>query len=487
MNIPNTLGHYQIQLLLGSNEITDVYQALDTVRRRTVVLRVLKEPNLALRNFLDQAQFAANLVHPHIAWVWEVGESEGYVYVSERYVSGPSLAQILAQSGPLPWEYALKAIQQIAKGLGFAHEKSWAHGDINPTNIIINQDRGAVLVDFGITKARLSNQKKSGKTPVLTPVYAAPELWRTGSASPPADQYALACVFVEALTGQILFDAPTPNQVEAKHQAPLDLPVDWPPGVPTQINSILKRALDQDPASRYPSAGDFTTGLAMLPMDTDEDAEDRARHEAWVLSWREAQDDARIQAEEVQRLAALEIARREIEEQLLREAETHQEKSPLENPTPLDLKDQQELPTISVPADELPASRRRKKRRRPNKSLWLAGVALGIILIALVGLWFDSSTTGFNLIPATSTSTPPPPSATSTPTPTNTPTGTATRTPTTTATSTGTYTLTPTATYTNTPTSTPTITATPTITPTATRTPKEIEIEPPELSGVSNP
>ena len=104
----NSLGRYQIETHLGSGAYADVYKALDTVLDRVVALKVLKPALMADEDafvrFQQEAKAQANLMHPHIAWVWDLGEAEGRYFLAMRYVDGPSLDQYLTEHSPLPWD-----------------------------------------------------------------------------------------------------------------------------------------------------------------------------------------------------------------------------------------------------------------------------------------------------------------------------------------------------------------------------------------------
>ena len=94
------LGHYLIEAHLGEGRFTHTYRAVDGVRKRTVALKALKDAGLALAPFLEQAQLAADLVHPHLAWVWETDQIDGNYLLAERYVAGPSLAHAVLIMDP---------------------------------------------------------------------------------------------------------------------------------------------------------------------------------------------------------------------------------------------------------------------------------------------------------------------------------------------------------------------------------------------------
>ena len=469
------LAHYRIEALLGEGRYLRTYRAVDTVRRRVVALKVLKLEELpgqvSPTRFMEQARFACDLIHPHLAWIWETGESEGYYYLVERYVNGISLAQALSESGPLPWEQALQVIQQIAQGLDFAHARDRIHSDVSPHNILLSPDLGAVLTDFGLMFGLQSAYRISGQNrPPGAAHYTPPEVWQKNDAQPASDQYALACVLAEALSGQILFDAPTSLEIMSRHLEPLQLPPVWPVQTPPGLNKVLERALAPQPVSRFPTPGDLAHALENLIFETDHDPLQRARQEEEACAWRESQEKIRQQAEDAERMAALEQARLEIQEQVRRAQESLSiQENSLSSPGPI-VRDVQ-------PTDHASSKRDQQRKLRTGwrqRGILLAG--LGIIVLALAGLWWSGKLPAslFLLPTATPSLTPTfsiTPSSTATLSPTPTPTQKPSLTPTWTETTSPTPH--PTATRTATPSYTPTESPTPTLIPTETRVPKE--------------
>lgn len=120
------LGRYQIEAHLGAGAHADVYRATDPLLIRTVALKVLKPALIAdedaFARFTREAQVLASLVHPHIAWVWDMGEADGSYFIAMRYVDGKSLDMVIAERGRLPWKEALNLVEQVADGLQFALE-----------------------------------------------------------------------------------------------------------------------------------------------------------------------------------------------------------------------------------------------------------------------------------------------------------------------------------------------------------------------------
>ena len=259
------LGKYLIEAHIGTGAYADVYRAMDTALKRTVALKVLKPMLLAdeeaFARFVQEAQAAAGLFHPQIATVLDLGEADGRFFLAMRYVEGVSLAEYIAQNGPLPWDEALRITEQIAEALGYAHGKGFIHRDVKPQNILISESEGAFLTDFGLVKAIASSGMTTTGSFLGTPHYMAPEIWQGVEVTPATDQYALACVLCEMLTGEVLYAGKTPPVVMAKHFQPPPLPDVWPDGVPDGTDEVLRKALVQDQQARYLDLDEFVATL----------------------------------------------------------------------------------------------------------------------------------------------------------------------------------------------------------------------------------
>jgi len=265
-HFPVRLGRYQLEALIGSGAYAHVYRATDTILPRTVALKVLKPSLLAdeeaFARFLDEAKAAAGLFHPAIATVLDLGQVDGNYFLAMRYVDGTTLDQLIELRGGLPWAEALRIAEQIAAALDFAHSRGLVHRDVKPQNIMVSVDEGAVLTDFGLVRALESGGLTSLTGAIIgTPQYIPPEVWRRSMATPAADQYALACVLVEMLSGKVLFSGPTPWAIMAAHASVLNLPDGWPPGAPPALTGALKKALDQEPSARFENCAQFIAGL----------------------------------------------------------------------------------------------------------------------------------------------------------------------------------------------------------------------------------
>ena len=267
-----TLGKYHILDTLGKGGFATVYKARDPDLDRAVALKVM-EPLLMrdpvwVKRFRQEARAIAQLKHPHIITIYEIGQAEGILFIAMELAEDGSLEARL-QQGPLPWARALELAQQVAAALDHAHARGVIHRDLKPANILLDPDVGAILTDFGFARLiadhSLSVTMSGGM--VGTPSYIPPEVWRGQRADKPADVYALGAIVYEMITGQKRFDAPSPPAVMMAHFSPPPWPEAWPEDVPPGVVDVLARATEQDPNARFETAGELVEALAGLSID----------------------------------------------------------------------------------------------------------------------------------------------------------------------------------------------------------------------------
>ncbi len=255
-----TLGKYQLLEELGRGGFATVYRALNTTLDREEALKVLHpqllvDPGFVAR-FLREARAIANLRHPHIVTVYEVGNADGRLFISMELALGSDLGRAIAERARIPWAEALELLRPVCEALDYAHAQKVVHRDLKPSNILLDPARGPLLSDFGF--ARLmggSSQSLSLSGGILgTPAYIAPEVWELDAATPAADIYALGCIAFEMLTGQVLFTGATPIQAMRAHDRGPVLPLAWPEGVPVGVAEVLGKALAREPGARCSSA-----------------------------------------------------------------------------------------------------------------------------------------------------------------------------------------------------------------------------------------
>jgi eukaryotic-like serine/threonine-protein kinase len=264
------LAKYEIVEMIGEGATAHVYLARDTFLGRELALKVLK-PSLvtdvsSFQRFAQEAQAAASLFNPHIATVLDMGEAEGRYFIAMRYIQGGSLSDIIKKEGTLTWDDTLRMAEQIGQALDYAHAQGFLHRDVKPSNILRTPQGEYVLTDFGLTRAMMSTGLTTHTGAVLgTPPYIAPEIWEGEEAVPATDQYALACVVAEALTGEVLFQGATPPAVMTAHMLKKPhFPEQWKEDVPQGIEDVLIKALSREPEKRFLSCNDYVLALKGL-------------------------------------------------------------------------------------------------------------------------------------------------------------------------------------------------------------------------------
>jgi len=253
-----------------------------------------------------------------------MGSAGDRYFIAMRYILGRSLDKALREDGPLPWAEVLRLAEQIGGALAFAHERGFLHRDVKPANIIRTPEGAYVLTDFGLTRAMMATGLTSHTGAALgTPAYIPPEIWLGEKATPATDEYALACVLVEALTGDVLFAGDTPPAVMTRHVLKgAELPEAWAEGVPEDAGVIFARALSKAPGERYGGPGALVQTLHDLLLKKQQrKAEEAARQqreaEEIAHQQREAEEAARKRLEVAPQLPAANIKSPSASEELI--------------------------------------------------------------------------------------------------------------------------------------------------------------------------
>jgi serine/threonine protein kinase len=248
-------GRYRLIELVGRGGMGEVWRAFDTVTQRVVAIKVLppqmaQDPTFEAR-FRREAKAAAGLDNPHIVPIYDYGEIDGRLFVTMRLVKGRDLATVIAQ-GPLPPEQAVAIVDQIAGALHAAHRAELIHRDVKPSNILLDEDGYAYLIDFGIAQAASQTKLTSTGMTIGTWAYMAPERFTTGQTDSRADIYALACVLHETLTGAAPFPGHSLEQLMYAHvHTPPPPPSTLRAGVPTAMDTVIATGMAKNPDDRY--------------------------------------------------------------------------------------------------------------------------------------------------------------------------------------------------------------------------------------------
>lgn len=276
MNIRELAGldidEYKLVSLIGQGGMSAVYSAYQEELDRNVAIKILsdelaEDPNY-IKRFQGEAKMAAALEHPHIVPVYDFGLQNDLSYVAMRLLSS-TLTDKLYATKPMSISDVLMMLEQVAKALDYAHSKGIVHRDVKPSNIMFDDTGIAYLVDFGIAKAmQQADTDLTAEQMVLgTPSYMPPELWRGDAPIGASDQYALAIVVFQILTGQLPFIAETPSSLMYKHLN--DAPPranDYNPNLSQAAADVLRRAMSKHANQRYPLVSNFINALAQAMM-----------------------------------------------------------------------------------------------------------------------------------------------------------------------------------------------------------------------------
>jgi len=263
---------YRILEPIGAGGSSQVYLAQDTALGREVAVKVL-DPQAAadgtLRKlFVKEARALAQLTHPNIVGVYDVGEVDGLPFIVMEHVAGSSLKQRIERSGALPLDDAVRLTDEIANGLAFAHSRGIIHADLKPSNILLDENDQPKICDFGI--ARTPAEDSDSPQLFATALYVAPERVEGRPASVASDVYGLGLVVYEMLVGKPPFTSGNAAVLLRDHVVrPPVPPSHLRPSLPKEVDSIVLKALAKDPALRYHKATDIGEALTkMLQVHT---------------------------------------------------------------------------------------------------------------------------------------------------------------------------------------------------------------------------
>ena len=261
------IGRYKVLGELGRGAMGIVYKAEDPNLDRVVALKTILLSDDAEgrkdyhKRFFLEAKAAGKLTHPHIVTTYDFGEEDDLAYLAMELLEGDDLRTRMKE-GPLAIADSVDIAQQVADGLGFAHERGVVHRDIKPGNIMLLPRGQAKIMDFGIARMRSDDFKTSTGIVMGTPRFMSPEQVAGDPVDQRSDIFSLGVVLYEMLTGTALFageDTPqiAHNVANVEHVPPSRLN----PEVPSMLDFAVARALKKDPAVRYQDAYEFAVDL----------------------------------------------------------------------------------------------------------------------------------------------------------------------------------------------------------------------------------
>jgi serine/threonine-protein kinase len=247
-----------------------VYHAIDPNIGRSVAIKTIhfgglrnpEEQNRLRERLFREARSAGILSHPGIVTIYDVEQQGDLAYIAMEYVDGPTLDQVLSEARPISPERMFSILGQTAVALDYAHQKGIVHRDIKPANIMIARDGTAKITDFGIAKITASDQLTMTGNIVGTPHYMSPEQVQGQPVDGRSDQFSLAVIAFEMLTGEKPYSGEHLTTVVYKIVAEEPAaPHRLNPTLGVAIESVLRRSLSKKPDARYPTCQEFTGAL----------------------------------------------------------------------------------------------------------------------------------------------------------------------------------------------------------------------------------
>ncbi|MVM36933.1 protein kinase [Spirosoma sp. HMF3257] len=260
------IHHYRVESLLGEGGMGTVYKATDTHLERPVAVKMLHthlvNQTSFMERFRNEALILARLNHPNIAVVYNFLQDGSDYFMAMEYVEGDSLETLIRKTGALPAAIAAEITRQGLEGLAHAHRKGILHRDIKPANLMLTPEGSVKLMDFGIARV-IGNQRLTQVNRVIgTLEYMAPELVQGEAPSPASDLYAMGILLYELLSGKLPFASKTDYTLMQAiiREKPIALRK-LNANVPKELEVIVHKALEKNPARRFADAKEFQKAL----------------------------------------------------------------------------------------------------------------------------------------------------------------------------------------------------------------------------------
>ncbi|VKM21340.1 Stk1 [Streptococcus pneumoniae] len=261
-------GRYRIVKQIGRGGMADVYLAKDLILYgEEVAVKVLRtnyqtDP-IAVARFQREARAMADLDHPHIVRITDIGEEDGQQYLAMEYVAGLDLKRYIKEHYPLSNEEAVRIMGQILLAMRLAHTRGIVHRDLKPQNILLTPDGTAKVTDFGIAVAFAETSLTQTNSMLGSVHYLSPEQARGSKATVQSDIYAMGIIFYEMLTGHIPYDGDSAVTIALQHfQKPLPSVIAENPSVPQALENVIIKATAKKLTNRYRSVSEMYVDLS---------------------------------------------------------------------------------------------------------------------------------------------------------------------------------------------------------------------------------
>lgn len=260
-------GRYEVHNEVGSGGMAIIYAAKDLATGWEVAVKVLRQEFSDdiefVRRFKREAQAVANLDHPCIVRVYDVGQDEGVHFIVMEFVHGISLKEYIRREGPLSVEDSMRISLDISGALKNAHDNGVIHRDVKPHNVLVSPDGRVKITDFGIAKiADMASTNPPGGNVMGSVHYISPEQARGEETDEQADIYSLGVTLYEMLTGRLPYEGESTVEVARKHlNEPLIAPEDVNSKIPHSLSQVVVKAMAKDRKTRYKTCGEFARDL----------------------------------------------------------------------------------------------------------------------------------------------------------------------------------------------------------------------------------
>jgi serine/threonine-protein kinase len=268
MNLPHTIGRYEVRGILGEGGMATVLEGWDPVLHRTLAVKLVDKTKLdletkeeTLRRFKREAQAAARLAHANVVQVYEYGEEGDYCFIAMEHVAGKPLTAYLSEGLKTELQRVRDIIGQLLDALAYSHAQGVIHRDIKPGNLLVTREGNIKVTDFGIARMETSNVTQHGHM-LGTPSYMSPEQYLGETPDGRADLFSAGVLLYELLTSVKPFAGESSGQIMNKilYETPVD-PSRLNPLLPPAVDWVVQKVLAKAPQDRFDNAREFSEAL----------------------------------------------------------------------------------------------------------------------------------------------------------------------------------------------------------------------------------